>query len=187
MREVEKRYASATLAAGCFWCIEAVFQQLNGVVEVQSGYTGGHIKNPAYREVCTGRTGHAEVARIQFDPQILTFSEILEVFFATHDPTTLNRQGNDIGTQYRSEIFAHDEEQYAIAEKAISAADQSGTWPNPVVTQLSMLEEFYAAEDYHTDYFNAHPEESYCKFVVRPKVDKFKKLFATKLKAKEEG
>ncbi len=174
MTESDKNYQYATLGAGCFWCIEAVYQQLNGVIEVKSGYTGGAIKNPAYREVCTGRTGHAEVARITYDSSVVSFSELLEVFFATHDPTTLNRQGNDEGTQYRSEVFAHDQAQYDIAKAAISAADESGTWPDPVVTQLSMLGDFYPTEDYHANYFLAHPEESYCQFVVRPKVDKFK-------------
>lgn len=182
MTDSEQNYEHATLGAGCFWCIEAVYQQLNGVVEVKSGYTGGAIKNPAYREVCAGTTGHAEVARIAYDPSIVTYSEVLEVFFSTHDPTTLNRQGNDVGTQYRSEIFAHDQAQFVMAKAAIRAADESSTWSDPVVTQLSLLGDFYPADDYHANYYEANPEEHYCQFVVRPKVDKFKKLFADRLK-----
>jgi peptide-methionine (S)-S-oxide reductase len=173
----------ATLGAGCFWCVEAVFQNLKGVGKVESGYTGGHIKNPGYREICTGRTGHAEVAQITYDPEVISFEEILEVFFATHDPTTLNRQGNDVGDQYRSEIFTHSDSQYVIAEKAIRAADESGVWAEPLVTKISMIAEFYKAEDNHQNYFNEHGEQGYCQFVIRPKVDKFKKLFAEKLKS----
>lgn len=172
----------ATFGAGCFWCVEAVFQELKGVEAVKSGYTGGTIKNPAYREVCTGRTGHAEVAQISYDPELISFEELIEVFFATHDPTTLDKQGNDVGNQYRSEIFAHDQEQFHIAEKAIQAADESGTWPNPVVTQLSLIGEFYPAETVHDNYYKENGEQGYCQFVIRPKVDKFKKLFADKLK-----
>jgi peptide-methionine (S)-S-oxide reductase len=179
MAELKK----ATLGAGCFWCVEAVFQNLNGVEAVTSGYTGGNVKNPAYREVCNGTTGHAEVARISYDSSVVTFEEILEVFFATHDPTTLNRQGNDVGTQYRSEIFAHDKEQFEIAQKAIQAAEESGSWRSPIVTQVSMLGDFYPAEENHQNYYNENGEQGYCQFVVRPKVEKFKKLFADKLKA----
>ncbi|NNC84263.1 MAG: peptide-methionine (S)-S-oxide reductase MsrA [Flavobacteriales bacterium] len=172
----------ATLGAGCFWCIEAIFKEMKGVFQVMPGYTGGHIKNPEYREVCTGRTGHAEVAQISYDPEVTSFEEILEVFFATHDPTTLNRQGNDVGTQYRSEIFAHDEEQYRIAEQAIQAADESGTWSDPVVTQVSMIKDFYPAEDYHKNYYALNSEQGYCQYVIRPKLEKFKKRFADRLK-----
>jgi peptide-methionine (S)-S-oxide reductase len=172
----------ATLGAGCFWCVEAVFQNLEGVHQVESGYTGGHVKNPAYREVCNGTTGHAEVAQISYDPEVVSFEEILEVFFATHDPTTLNRQGNDIGDQYRSEIFAHDEEQFESAKKAISAAEESGVWKSPIVTKVSMIGPYYPAENYHQNYFNTNSDQGYCQFVVRPKVEKFKTLFKEKLK-----
>jgi len=174
--------AIATLGAGCFWCIEAVFQQLKGVESVVSGYMGGQIKNPSYKEVCTGRTGHAEVAQIFFDPAQVSFEEVLEVFWKTHDPTTLNRQGNDVGTQYRSAIFYHDEEQKAIAERYKEQLDASGAWSNPIVTEISPLETFYAAEDYHHNYFNQNGDQPYCQFVVRPKVEKFKALFADKMK-----
>jgi peptide-methionine (S)-S-oxide reductase len=173
--------SQATLGAGCFWCIEAIFQELKGVSKVESGYTGGHMENPTYKDICTGTTGHAEVARITYDPGILSFEEILEVFFATHDPTTLNRQGNDIGDQYRSEIFAHSEEQLHIAKAAVIAAGESGVWKSPIVTKVSMLGKFYLAEDYHKNYFNTNPDQGYCQFVIRPKVDKFKKLFKEKL------
>ena len=178
---MEEKVAMATLGAGCFWCIEAIFQNLKGVSNVQSGYTGGHTQNPTYKDICTGTTGHAEVAQISFDPSIITFHELLEVFFATHDPTTLNRQGNDIGDQYRSEIFAHDEAQFLMAQAAIQAAGESGVWKSPIVTKVSKLGTFYPAEDYHSDYFKANPEQGYCQFVIRPKVDKFKKLFKDKL------
>ncbi len=172
----------ATFGAGCFWCVEAIFQELKGVESVKSGYTGGRIKNPSYKKVCSGRTGHAEVAQIGFDPELISYEELIEVFFATHDPTTLDKQGNDVGTQYRSGIFAHDREQFYIAEKAIQAASESGTWPNPVVTQLSMIGDFYPAETVHDNYFSENGDQGYCEFVIRPKVDKFKKLFADKLK-----
>ena len=172
----------ATLGAGCFWCVEAVFTELNGVVSVTSGYMGGKVKNPTYKEVCSGLTGHAEVAQIVFDPNVISFKEILEVFWKTHDPTTLNRQGNDIGTQYRSAIFYHDETQKEIAEFYKSELNNSGAWDNPIVTEISPLAQFYPAEDYHQNYFELHGEEQYCKYVIQPKVEKFKKAFASKLK-----
>lgn len=178
----ENQLEIATLGAGCFWCVEAVFQRLNGVKSVVSGYAGGHIKNPSYREICTGRTGHAEVAQITFDPQLVSFEEILEVFWHTHDPTTLNRQGNDEGTQYRSAIFYHNELQKEIAEKSKKATEASGLWPNPIVTEIVPLNNFYVAEDYHQNYFNDNPNQPYCVYVVNPKVKKFKKEFAEKLK-----
>ncbi len=171
----------ATLGAGCFWCVEAVFQDLKGVKSVISGYSGGHIKNPAYKEVCTGRTGHAEVARITYDETQISFKEILEVFWKTHDPTTLNRQGADVGTQYRSAIFYHDDVQKEIAEHHKSELEKVGAFKDPIVTEISPLENFYPAEDYHNNYFNNHPEQPYCQLVIKPKVDKFKKAFADKL------
>jgi peptide-methionine (S)-S-oxide reductase len=183
MTEEKNKTELATLGAGCFWCIEAVYKELTGVIDVKPGYTGGHIKNPAYREVCNGTTGHAEVAQLTFDPSQVTFSEILEVFFSVHDPTTLNRQGADVGTQYRSEIFCHSEQQMEIAQVALSAAEESGTWPSPIVTAVSMIGDFYPAEEYHNDYYENNPDQGYCRFVVKPKLDKFRAKFKDKLKA----
>jgi peptide-methionine (S)-S-oxide reductase len=171
-----------TLGAGCFWCIEAVFQGLKGVEKVVSGYTGGTVPNPTYHQVCTGRTGHAEVAQITFDPDVISFEEILYVFWRTHDPTTLNRQGADVGTQYRSAIFYHDEVQKAIAEKSLAETEASSLWPNPIVTEITPLPEFYEAEDYHQNYFSDNPNQPYCRAVIDPKVRKFRKEFAHKLK-----
>lgn len=177
-----KSLETITLGAGCFWCVEAVFQKLKGVESVVSGYSGGHIKNPAYREVCNGVTGHAEVVHIQFDPSVVSLADILQVFWQTHDPTTLNRQGNDIGTQYRSAIFYHNEQQRQIAELYKSELDQSQTFNAPIVTEITAFKNFYVAEDYHQNYFNQHGDEPYCQYVVRPKVEKFKKLFGDKMK-----
>lgn len=171
----------ATFGAGCFWCVEAVFQQLKGVKSVVSGYAGGHVQNPTYEQVSTGRTGHAEVCQIQYDPEQISYADLLEVFFNTHDPTTLNRQGNDIGTQYRSVIFYHNDEQREAAEKAKTELDESGAWKNPIVTEVSPLEEFFTAEDYHQDYFRRNPNQRYCQLVIRPKLDKFEKVFKLKL------
>lgn len=173
---------TATLGAGCFWCVEAVFQRLEGVLTVESGYSGGSIKNPAYREVCNGTTGHAEVARITYDKSKLSFDELLEVFWKTHDPTTLNYQGNDHGTQYRSVIFYHNEEQKKLAEKYKAEINASGAYPNPIVTEISPAKEFYKAEEYHQNYFNQNGEEGYCKYVIQPKVEKFEKIFKSKMK-----
>ena len=173
----------ATLGAGCFWCVEAVFQQLEGVESVISGYTGGKIKNPTYREVCSGLTGHAEVAQITYDPQVISFEDILEVFWKTHDPTTLNKQGADVGTLYRSAIFYHDDEQKRIAEAFKGELDTSGAFEQPIVTEITPLGDFYPAEDYHQNYFNQNPEQPYCQYVVRPKVEKVKRAFKEKLKA----
>jgi peptide-methionine (S)-S-oxide reductase len=173
---------TATFGAGCFWCVEAAFQQLNGVVEVKSGYSGGHSLNPTYKEVCTGNTGHAEVVQIVFDSTIITYEELLEVFFYVHDPTQLNRQGNDVGTQYRSVIFTHNTKQFNSATIAVNVADESGVWPSKIVTQVVPFISFYPAENYHDDYFNLHPEELYCSRVISPKIDKFKKKFHEKLK-----
>jgi peptide-methionine (S)-S-oxide reductase len=171
-----------TLGAGCFWCVEAVFQNLKGIERVVSGYSGGHIKNPAYREVCNGVTGHAEVIQLTFDPTVVSVAEILQVFWQTHDPTTLNRQGNDVGTQYRSAVFYHNEEQKQIAEQYKEELNRNKAYPNPIVTEITPFTNFYPAEDYHQNYFNQHAEESYCQYVVRPKVEKFKKLFGDKMK-----
>jgi peptide-methionine (S)-S-oxide reductase len=179
--------AQATFGAGCFWCVEAVFSSLKGVRSVQSGYSGGHIKNPSYREVCNGNTGHAEVVRITFNPQEISYDTLLEVFFQTHDPTTLNRQGNDVGTQYRSVIFYHDEEQKHKAELARKAADESGTWPHPVVTAVEQLTNYYPAEDYHQNYFALNSDQPYCAAVIRPKMEKFRKHYADMLKAAAHG
>ena len=170
----------ATLGGGCFWCVEAVYQELNGVMKVESGYAGGHVRNPTYQEVCTGTTGHAEVAQITFDPAIISFEEILEVFFTVHDPTTLNRQGNDVGTQYRSVIYYHSPEQKKIAEAAKQAAAE--LWPDPVVTEIAPLDKFYKAETYHQNYYKDNPYQPYCVYVVGPKVEKFRKKFHEKLK-----
>lgn len=172
----------ATLGAGCFWCVEAVFQDLKGVEKVTSGYTGGKVENPTYKEVCTGLTGHAEVCQITYDPKVVSFSEILEVFWQTHDPTTLNRQGNDVGTQYRSSIFYHNQEQKEISEKYLKKLDESGAFSNKIVTTIEPLGDYYVAEDYHQNYFNENGNQPYCQFVVKPKVEKFRKVFADKLK-----
>jgi len=172
----------ATFGAGCFWCIETIFQELDGVYEANSGYSGGDIKNPAYKEVCTGRTGHAEVVQVIFDPKVILFADLLEVFWQVHDPTTLNRQGNDVGTQYRSAVFYHSDEQKNLAEKYKQQLNDSGAWDNPIVTEITQFDVYYPAEDYHQDYFNLNGEEPYCQFVIKPKVEKFKKVFGDKLK-----
>lgn len=173
---------TAVLGGGCFWCLEAVFDNLQGVKSVESGYMGGTVRNPAYREVCEGTTGHAEVIRINFDAEELSFPELLEVFFLIHDPTTLNRQGNDIGTQYRSVIFYTSDEQRRQAEEAIAALNTSHTYPNPVVTAIEPAKEFFMAEDYHQEYFANNSYQPYCQFVVAPKVKKFQEKFAEKMK-----
>jgi len=173
---------TAVFAGGCFWCLEAVFQRVNGVKSVESGYMGGHVKNPAYREVCSGTTGHAEAVRITFDPTEVSYEDLLDVFFAIHDSTTLNQQGNDIGTQYRSAIFYVDEEQRRLAEKAIAELEDAHVWPDPVVTALEPAGPFYKAEPYHQDYFANNPSQPYCQFIVAPKVRKFLKTFPEKAK-----
>ncbi|MHA2141505.1 MAG: peptide-methionine (S)-S-oxide reductase MsrA [Candidatus Thorarchaeota archaeon] len=172
---------TTTLAAGCFWCVEAVYQQLKGVNSVVSGYSGGHVENPSYKQVSTGTTGHAEVCHIEFNPDQITFDELLEVFFETHDPTTLNRQGNDIGTQYRSAIFYHNDAQKEAAERFIDKINASGAWKNPVVTEIVPFTKFYRAEDYHQNYFRNNPNQQYCRLVIKPKLDKFEKVFKLKL------
>lgn len=172
---------TATLAGGCFWCLEAIYDQLQGVVDVVSGYMGGHVANPTYEQVCTGRTGHAEVVQVRFDPAQVSYRELLELFFATHDPTTLNRQGNDVGTQYRSAVFYHDEAQRVAAETAVHEFAPQ-LWDNPIVTEIAPADVFYPAEAYHQEYFQNNPYQPYCMFVVHPKVAKFRKQFAHKLK-----
>lgn len=173
---------TATFGAGCFWCIEAVFQEVKGVVSVTSGYTGGTTKNPTYEEICTGRTGHAEVARIVFDTTLVSFDELLEIFWQTHDPTTLNQQGNDVGTQYRSAVFYHNEEQRSKAEHYKKQLDASGAWDKPLVTEITPLGEFYPAENYHQNYYRNNPNQGYCRYVIQPKMEKFRKVFKDKLK-----
>lgn len=172
----------ATFGGGCFWCTEAVFQRLDGVEKVVSGYTGGAVPNPTYKQICTGTTGHAEVIQIHYDPDKVSFAELLEVHFATHDPTTLNRQGNDVGTQYRSAVFYHDDTQRDQAQKAIAAVEESGLWDGKVVTEVTPAVTFWPAENYHQDYFNANGNQGYCRVIIAPKVAKFKKQFADKLK-----
>ena len=172
----------ATLAGGCFWCLEAVFDELNGVISVESGYSGGHVDNPSYKAVCTGMTGHAEVVQVTFDPSVLSFRDLLTVFFTIHDPTMLNRQGADVGTQYRSAIFYHDDSQRADAEAVIHELTESKLWPNPIITEVVKFEKFYVAEDYHQEYFANNPYQPYCMAVVAPKVVKFRKHFVDRLK-----
>lgn len=176
------RLDTATFGAGCFWCVEAVFQNLKGVEKVSSGYTGGHVPNPSYEEVCTGVTGHAEVARILFDPAVISFEELLEVFWQTHDPTTLNRQGADVGTQYRSAIFYHNEEQKQLAAEYKKRLNESGAFNNPVITEISPLKAYYEAENYHQDYYRNNGDQPYCRLVIKPKMEKFEKAFKHKLK-----
>jgi peptide-methionine (S)-S-oxide reductase len=178
-----ERLETADLAAGCFWCVEAVFSRLRGVEKVGPGYTGGSVPNPTYHEVCSGTTEHAEAVRITFDPDTISFAELLEVFWLTHDPTTLNRQGADAGTQYRSAIFYHDESQREIAEKSMQEAGEAGLWPDPIVTEIVPAADFYEAEEYHRDYYRLNPHQGYCRLVIDPKIRKLQKAFADKLKA----
>lgn len=172
----------ATLGGGCFWCLEAVFEQLVGVEKVVSGYTGGQVTDPTYHQVCSGRTGHAEVVQVTFDPNAVSYREILDVFFATHDPTTKNRQGADVGTQYRSAIFYHSPAQKEIAERRIAELNAEQIWPAPIVTEVVPLEKFYPAEEYHQGYYRENPEQGYCMAVISPKVAKFRKQFTAKLR-----
>lgn len=171
-----------TLGGGCFWCTEAVYLELKGVVDVKPGYSGGHVKNPSYKEVCAETTGHAEVVQITFDADIVSYSEILEVFFMTHDPTTLNRQGNDVGTQYRSAIFYHSDQQKEVAEKVIELFEEEKVYDKPIVTEVTEFDKFYIAEDYHINYFARNKTQGYCQFVVAPKLEKFRKIFKDQLK-----
>jgi peptide-methionine (S)-S-oxide reductase len=175
-------YSSATFGSGCFWCTEAIFEMLTGVVKVESGYSGGSVPNPTYEAVCTGKTGHAEVIQISFDSRKISYQELLEVFWKTHDPTTLNRQGADVGTQYRSVIFYHNDEQKKLAEEYKIKLEEAKIWNNPIVTEISPYKKFYKAEDYHQNYFSNNPNQGYCSFVIVPKLEKFKKVFQDKLK-----
>jgi peptide-methionine (S)-S-oxide reductase len=175
-------FETATLAAGCFWCVEAVFDDLEGVTDVVSGYSGGHKENPTYAEVCTGETGHAEVVQITFDPKIISYADILRVFFTVHDPTTLNRQGNDVGTQYRSAIFYHNPEQKRTAEEIRDEIAAAGIYDDPIVTEITPFNRFWPAEDYHQEYFANNPNQPYCAAVVAPKVAKFRRKYAARLK-----
>jgi len=166
----------ATLGGGCFWCVEAVFQRIDGVIEVKPGYAGGHIKNPTYKEICTGTTGHAEVAQLKYDSTIVSYEDILNIFWQAHDPTTLNRQGNDKGTQYRSVIFYHDEIQNEIAKSLLKKIEKLGVWPDPIVTEITEINNYSDAEDYHKNYYNDNQNQPYCVFVIKPKLDKLEKL-----------
>lgn len=177
-----KQLETVTFGAGCFWCVEAQFQMLEGVVKVESGYSGGQVKNPSYKEVCTGNTGHAEVCQVTFDTSKISYEELLYAFWQAHDPTQLNRQGNDIGTQYRSVIFYHSEQQKTLAEEYKKKLNDEKVYSSPVVTEISPFTAFYKAEDYHQNYFNQNGSEPYCQFVVKPKVEKFQKVFKDKLK-----
>lgn len=172
----------ATFGAGCFWCVEAVFEELKGVHTVEAGYSGGTVEDPSYREVTSGNTGHAEVTRIEYDPSVITYEQLLEVFWHTHDPTTLNRQGHDVGTQYRSVIFYHNEEQKETAEQSLENTDASGLWDDPIVTKIQPLENYYVAENYHQDYYANNPNAGYCQVVIAPKLKKFRKEFSHLLK-----
>ncbi|MGD0877531.1 MAG: peptide-methionine (S)-S-oxide reductase MsrA [Anaerolineales bacterium] len=177
-----KQSEIATLAGGCFWCLEAVFDELKGVESVESGYSGGHVQSPSYAQVCDGDTGHAEVVQITFDPQLLSFKDLLTVFFTTHDPTTLNRQGNDVGTQYRSAIFYHNEEQKKIAEAVIQEIGAEKIWDDPIITEVKPFDQFYMAEDYHQEYYKNNSFQPYCRIVIAPKVAKIRRKFAERLK-----
>ena len=173
----------ATLGGGCFWCVEAVFEETKGVLKVESGYSGGFVPNPTYRQVCSETSGHAEVVQVTFDPEVLSYGDVLRIFFATHDPTTLNRQGADVGTRYRSAVFYHDEEQRRVAEEVISEVEAEGVWDDPIVTEVVPFEEFYRAEEYHQGYFRNNALQPYCRVVIAPKVAKFRKQHLDKLRA----
>jgi peptide-methionine (S)-S-oxide reductase len=181
-QDVPKGMAKATFGAGCFWCTEAVFRQLKGVQSVVSGYSGGSVKNPTYKQVCTGSTGHAEAIQVTYDPAVISYEELLQVFWKTHDPTTLNRQGHDVGTQYRSAIFYHTDKQKELAEHYKKKLDASGAFRAPIVTEIVPFKEFYRAEDYHQDYYQQNSGQPYCQIVIKPKMDKLKEVFGDKLK-----
>lgn len=183
MSTLSPPYETIVLGGGCFWCTEAVFDRVQGVVDVESGYSNGQVMNPSYEQVCTGRTGHAEVVKVRFDPAVITLREILEIFFVVHDPTTLNRQGNDVGTQYRSGIYTTDDAQKQVAEAVIREIGESKTYASPIVTEVAPLANYSTAEAYHQDYFLNNPNQGYCAFVVGPKVEKFQKTFAARLKS----
>ena len=179
----DKRTQTATLAGGCYWCLEAVYDDLIGVISVESGFSGGHVDNPSYEAVCTGTTGHTEVVQVTFDPDTITYEDLLRIFFTIHDPTTLNRQGNDIGTQYRSAIFYHDSEQEQTARRVIQEFTEAKLWDDPIVTEVKPFEAFYIAPDYHQEYFANNPNQPYCRAVVAPKVAKFRAKYADRLKS----
>ncbi|MEX2466058.1 MAG: peptide-methionine (S)-S-oxide reductase MsrA [Gemmatimonadota bacterium] len=179
----DARYEKATLGGGCFWCVEAVFEMTEGVRGVKSGYMGGHVPDPTYEQVCTGTTGHAEVVQVEFDPDVIAFREILEVFFGTHDPTTLNRQGADVGTQYRSVVFCHSAEQERAARDVIAELEREGIWDDPIVTEVAPADRFYPAEAYHDGYFGRNREQPYCRAVIAPKVAKYRQRFAHRLRS----
>jgi peptide-methionine (S)-S-oxide reductase len=172
----------ATLAGGCFWCIDAIFREVDGIEKVVSGYTGGNTANPTYQQVCTGQTGHAEAVQLSFNPSVISYREVLEIFFSAHDPTTLNRQGADVGTQYRSAIFYHNAQQKAVAEELIGELNKARLWKGPIVTQIIPLNTFYPAEDYHQRYFSRCPEQAYCRMVISPKLQKLRKQWAKRIK-----
>lgn len=178
----QNKLEKATFGSGCFWCTEAVFERLQGVTGVVSGYSGGEVENPSYEEVCNGTTGHAEVIQLTYNPDLVSYKELLEVFWKTHDPTTLNRQGNDVGTQYRSVIFYHNDEQKELAERYKKELDEAGIFDDPIVTEISPLTNFYKAEKYHQNYYENNPAQPYCSFVITPKIEKFEKIFSEKLK-----
>ena len=180
--DMKDNYENATFGGGCFWCVEAIFERVKGVRTAESGYSGGSTANPNYKQVTSGQTGHAEVVQLTYDPQLISYVELLEIFFKTHDPTTLNRQGADVGTQYRSIVLYHNEEQRASAKKVIAALGEEGIWPDPIVTAIEPYEEFYSAEAYHQEYYENNPNAGYCRVVINPKVEKFEKLFKEKLK-----
>ncbi|QKG79813.1 peptide-methionine (S)-S-oxide reductase MsrA [Tenuifilum thalassicum] len=182
MKVMEQKTEVVTLGAGCFWCVEAIFSRVNGVIKVESGYSGGEVENPSYQEVCTGNTGHAEVVQVTFNPDIIPFSKILEIYFKTHDPTTLNRQGADIGTQYRSVIFYHTEEQKRIATEIKNQLDGASIWSSPIVTSIEPFKNFYKAENYHQNYYEDNRNQPYCRMVITPKLDKFEKIFSDYVK-----
>tara|TARA_R110000868_G_scaffold235273_3_gene489037 strand:- start:10217 stop:10831 length:615 start_codon:yes stop_codon:yes gene_type:complete len=181
-QNMDKKLEQATFGAGCFWCVEAVYEIVEGIDHVESGYSGGHVENPSYRAVTSGRTGHAEVARIYFDPDVISYKELLTVLWHTHNPTTLNRQGNDVGTQYRSVIFYHNDEQKRIAEESLKETEASGLWEDPIVTTIEPLKNYFVAENYHQNYFENNPNAGYCSYVIAPKIKKFKKEFKNLLK-----
>lgn len=180
--KMETKIEKATFGAGCFWCVETMFAQLKGVEKVESGYMGGSTKNPSYKQVCEGNTGHAEVVQITFNPELISYRELVDILFHVHDPTTLNRQGADVGTQYRSAVFYHDDAQKAIAEEVKKATEEAGLWSQPIVTEITAAATFYVAEDYHQNYFNLNPNQGYCQTVIAPKVAKFRAKYADKIK-----
>ena len=179
---MDEKRELATFGGGCFWCVEAIFERVNGVYSAESGYSGGHVQDPDYKQVTSGTTGHAEVVQITFDPSVISYKELLEIFFKTHDPTTLNRQGADVGTQYRSIVLFHSEEQRNLASKVINTLEEEGIWNDPIVTTVEPFEEFYSAEAYHQEYYENNPNQGYCRLVINPKVEKFEKVFKEKLK-----